>query len=75
MTRIWKCTENSRHLVSLFNTIRTKDRALNVNRKCKGQRRESETSLNTPEWEAEYREITRDTCLRCLRVACRVPSR
>lgn len=59
MTVIWKYmsiyyTENSKHLVSLFNTIRTKDRVLNVSRKHKGQRRESETTLNTPEWEVGY---------------------
>lgn len=38
-------TENSKHLVSLSNTIRTKDRVLNVSRKRKGQRREGEKSL------------------------------
>lgn len=59
MAVIWKYmsiyyTENSKHLVSLFNTIRTKDRVLNVSRKHKGQRRESETTLNTPEWEVGY---------------------
>lgn len=65
MTGIWKYmsiyyTENSKHLVSLFNTIRTKDRVLNVSRKnVKGKGERARMSLNTPEWEVGYGEITR----------------
>lgn len=45
MCKYWSIhyTEDSKHLLSLFNSIRTKERVLNVNRRCKGQRRERQT--------------------------------